>query len=670
MQRAPRHRSRGRAALVLVAVQAWLLASGAPIPAHADEISNVLVLEDDGTLLDPPRPLPLAGKRARFVPGRAGGYDTVVEALDGDPTRWNRGRRLVFASPGGTARISLATPFPFFGEAYSEVYVHPHGAVSLGEGLPSSSRAQVASSGELLRSLTAGPPVIAGLWNELLPGRVDEASGVFVDEGTDRVSIAWVDVPSVRPAGEPNTFRITLHRDGRIDLEYAVMAARWGVVGLAPGHSSDQVALVDIATAPSGNARQALLGWYRDLPTLNEIALARAAYRRLPDRFQFLTAFTTEPVDGPSMIASVPVKNLDRGIGLPVFDYGALYGSRNLEHLVVMNDVAFYDEDPTRPPRHPAYAFAPSTLAVLAHETGHRWLAEASCPTGSLGSSEGHWSFFLESGGSLLGGNQLRDNGDGSFTTLEPLRGFGPLDQYLMGLRPPEEVAPFFTVEGANSFDPARNAAGQPFDERSKPESGVRFRGTRRTITIGDVIGSTGERSPSAGRGPRAFRMAFVLVVPAGMPPSAADLEKVERIRRAFGPFFQEATGGRARLGTALPFGIAPASPSDDARLRGGEPRVLEAEVRPRGFGRVALKLEFADFDADVTGVELSTDASQTNPPTAVDVTTAAFGSRRGALTVNLYGIAPEARELRLALVDRRGQRSSVIARPLPVSKS
>jgi hypothetical protein len=135
--------------------------------------------------------------------------------------------------------------------------------------------------------LTAGPPVVAALWNELLPGRVDEASGVFVDEDAERVSIAWLDVPSVRPAGEPNSFRIVLHRDGRIDLEYAAMAARWGIVGLAPGRASDQVTLVDIAAAPSGAAHQALLAWYRDLPTLNEIALARAAYRRLPIGFSF-----------------------------------------------------------------------------------------------------------------------------------------------------------------------------------------------------------------------------------------------------------------------------------------------------------------------------------------------------------------------------------------------
>jgi hypothetical protein len=138
-----------------------------------------------------------------------------------------------------------------------------------------------------------------------------------------------------------------------------------------------------------------------------------------------LTAFTTEPVDGPSLISSFPVKNLDRGIGLPVFDYGALYGTRNLEHLVVMNDLAFYDEDRRARRDTPRTRSHPPRSPFLAHETGHRWLAEASCPTGSLASSDGHWSFFLESGGSLLGGNQLQDNGDGSFITREPCAASG-----------------------------------------------------------------------------------------------------------------------------------------------------------------------------------------------------------------------------------------------------
>src|SRR4029079_1647997 len=82
LQRAPRHRFRGRAALLLVALQAWLWASGGVVAARADETPNGLVLEDDGPLLDPPRPLTLAGKRARFVPARTGGYDSVVEPID------------------------------------------------------------------------------------------------------------------------------------------------------------------------------------------------------------------------------------------------------------------------------------------------------------------------------------------------------------------------------------------------------------------------------------------------------------------------------------------------------------------------------------------------------------------------------------------------------------
>jgi hypothetical protein len=83
----------------------------------------------------------------------------------------------------------------------------------------------------------------------------------------------------------------------------------------------------------------------------------------------------------------------------------------------------------------------------------------------------------------------------------------------------------------------------------------------------------------------------------------------------------------------------------------------------------MALKLEFADFDGDLTGVELATDASGVSPPTAVDVTAAAFGNRHGALVVNVRNVAGDARELRLSLVDRRGQRSPVVVRRLPTSR-
>lgn len=640
-----------------------VLAAAGPAGATGGVAGDVVVVPDDGAILRPANPLPLAGTRVRFVP-LGGGYTTLLEAIPAvPPGAWRRGRRLSF--PGDRAEpTAVGFPFPFFGEAHDEAWVHPHGALSLGQPPGPVARADAAASGGLLRALLSGPPVVAALWNELQPSRAGDG-GVFVDEQPDRLSVSWVAVPSARPAGEPNSFRITLHRDGRIDLEYAAMSSTWGIVGVSPGAGAARTQPVDFARPVRGAAGAALLGWYRDLPELDEIALTRAVYRQVPDRFQFLAVFTAQPVDSASLVGSFSVKNLDRGIGIPLLDRGAVFGTDNLEHVVLMNDLDFWDDDPARRPRLPAYGFAPSTLAVLAHEIGHRWLAEAGSPAGPLASPSGHWSFFLDSGGSLLGGNPIAQNPDGSFTTGQGMRRFGPLDQYLMGLRPASEVPPFFAVDEPTDFEPARSTSGRAFEGRSPPEAGVRFRGVRREISIDDVVRASGERLPAAGVAPSAFRMAVVLVVPAGSAPSTGQLEKVERVRRAIGPFFQEATGSLARMGTALLPAVPPAAPAEDPALRAGEPRVLSAEIRPRGGERFALKIEFADTGADVAAIELAPDSPGAGT-TSVDVTATAWGARTGILSAVVHGVDGAARSLAIALVDQRGQRSPAVVRRLP----
>ena len=126
----------------------------------------------------------------------------------------------------------LRVPVTYFGQQYDEVFVHPQGALSFGEPLAASPRAT--ASGELLSGVLAGPPVIAALWNELPASGTDPARGVFVDQTADATIVTWYQTPSVRPAGEPNTFRLTLSADGTIDLDYGAMATRWGIVGLSP----------------------------------------------------------------------------------------------------------------------------------------------------------------------------------------------------------------------------------------------------------------------------------------------------------------------------------------------------------------------------------------------------------------------------------------------------
>jgi hypothetical protein len=626
--------------------------------ARAEEPSHILVVEDDGRVLTPPDPLPLDGRRLTFVPLASGGYATRLDAARG---LLRPGTRVDFQESSSSARIALRTPFPFYGELYQEVFVHAQGALSFGEPLASSPRA--AASGELLAGVLSGPPVVAALWNELQTGSADAAKGVFVDEREDALVITWYSVPSVRPSGEANTFRVTLRHDGRIDLEYGGMATRWGVVGLSPGTTRERVQIVDFATAPVVPPRSAALAWYRDLPVLNEIALARRVYQRVADRFQFLTVFTTHPVDGPSPVWSTTVQNAERGIGMPLFDHSSLFGSRTLEHIVVMNDLAFYDDDPLRPPRLGNYAYAPSTLAVLAHETGHRWLAYAAAIDGGLAGPDGHWTYTFDSGASFLGGNDLHENADGTFTTVAAMREYGPLDLYLMGLMPPEDVAQSFVVDDAHDFVPERSRGGDWLGAESHPEEGVTFKGTRREVTVGGVIERAGAREPDATRARRGFRMAMVLVVPAGAKPDAAQVAKLERIRRGFGPFFATATGHRARMQTWLPKVGSGLHVATDAALLAGRPRLLDASLRSDGAGRSEVVLDYADYDADLVSLEVTTDASPGAPPALVDVAPGTVGNRRGSVSFALRDLPAEATTLELALVDNRGLRTRAALR-------
>ncbi len=655
------HRSLCLAAVVaLVSLTTLAAGQAAGAADEAGQAGHVLVVEDDGRILAPPEPFPLAGRRLTLVPTAAGGYTSRLGESRG---LLHPGERIDFSSdPTGVARTPLRTPFVFFGASYGEIFVHAQGAVSFGEPLAGAPRA--AASGELLPGLIAGPPVVAALWNELGVGGNDPGTGVFVDVRDDSVLVTWYRVSSVRPAGEPNTFRITLWANGTIDIDYATVATRWGVVGVSPGAARRKVRLADFAARPTVEPETAVLAWYRDLPALNEIALAHKVFERLPDRFQFLTVFTTQPVDGPSSVWSTTVQNSDRGIGMPIFDHGEIFGAGNLEHIVVMNDIDFYADDPMARPRLGAYAYAPSTLAVLAHETGHRWLAYAGNIDPGFVGTNGHWSYLLDSGGSFLGGNDLQENPDGSFTSLAAMQAYGPLDQYLMGLRPANEVQPFFVVEDAHDFLPATTRGGDAFGPESHPEQGVTFRGTRRDVSIDAIVERSGPRVPPAGKARTSFRMAMVLVVPAGAQPDPADLAKVERIRRAFGPFFRAATGNRARMHTWLPATRdAARTVVPDPLLLSGRPQILAATARRDSSGRAEIVLDYADLDGDLTTLEVTTDASRHVAPAIVDVALGTLSNRRGSVSFALRDLPAEATALQIVLVDNRGLRTRSVLR-------
>jgi hypothetical protein len=212
---------------------------------------------------------------------------------------------------------------------------------------------------------------------------------------------------------------------------------------------------------------------------------------------------------------------------------------------MLMDDLGKYPADPGQRANGEN-----TTLALVAHETGHRWGATLRFrdATGAssdawLGRQLAHWSFFCATDASVLEGNAIEDRGGGSFRTVDAVKRYGPFDLYAMGLLAPSEVPPTFYVE---------DVSGATQNRESPPRTGVSFSGTRHEVAIGDVVAAMGPRNPPASGAPRVHRQAWVYVVSRGRAADGAALAKLDAIRRAFGDFFATATGGRMTVETRL----------------------------------------------------------------------------------------------------------------------
>jgi hypothetical protein len=114
-----------------------------------------------------------------------------------------------------------------------------------------------------------------------------------------------------------------------------------------------------------------------------------------------------------------------------------------------------------------------------------------------------------------------------------------------MGLIPESDVPAFFYVQTPVNVSPSRGAD-------SAPQVGVTFNGTRRDVLIQHVIEVMGPRTPTSAESSRVHRQAFLFVVGNGRSASSGDIAKIDRIRREWEGFFQEATEGRMRAQTRL----------------------------------------------------------------------------------------------------------------------
>lgn len=290
---------------------------------------------------------------------------------------------------------------------------------------------------------------------------------------------------------------------------------------------------------------------------------AKIFYRCHADEYDGFVAFTAKPVTTiEDQIRNVqqgtPVQNAVDGIGYSRFNFTAQYGSAGrLQQCVSMASLSSIPDDPDGP----ATAFLGLPLGLtgvelLGHEFGHRWLLGVEFDKNDgMGrrhllrgfendSPNLHYSAWADSR-SVMYGSFITDNGDGTFTACGGERGFNPLDQYLMGLRPASEVTPLLVLDdGSGQGNPA---VAMP---RGTCNNLTGF--TRVDVTIDDVVRAMGPRTPADGQSPRNWRLAFLLVTEMGRDATPAQVAKVDRYRTRFASWFPAATGNRGSVDTTL----------------------------------------------------------------------------------------------------------------------
>jgi hypothetical protein len=505
-----------------------------PLEAASQDAGEIAVLHDAGDLMTRANPLDLADVAVRFTPNANGGYD-AVPAPYGFQQPFGDALAL---TDDDTREMALPFGFTFFNQQYDRVFVNSDGNLTFTE-------ADTASTQRSVSRFLTGPPRLAPLFADLDPST---GGRVLAYGDRDRFSVTWCGVREFdRP--ETATMQVTLAADGGIEFHVSGQTTiRQAVVGASPGRTTD-VVLADFSN-PSGNAggAGAVGELFTSTSDLDLIAVSRRFLATHPDEFDHLIVFTDEPLLTTAFAYEVTVSNDITGLGIPAFNHASEYGSSGrLQAMCNMDALSKYPDDPRR-----KFHRENNTLGILAHEVGHRWLAflkfrdeNGQSSEALLGRDQAHWSFFVDSDASAVEGNDIVDHGDGSFSTRAAVERYSLLDQYAMGLVDQSQVPPFFYVQNPENVVPPKTA-------ESSPAVGVTFTGTRRDVTIDDVIAVMGPRIPSAADSPREFRQAFVYVVAPGRTADLVALEKLDRIRMAWDVFVSAATDSRMRVDTRL----------------------------------------------------------------------------------------------------------------------
>jgi hypothetical protein len=393
---------------------------------------------------------------------------------------------------------------------------------------------------------------IAGYYMDLGTPTVSP-SGVFVKTAPSKTTITWYRMPAYGTANL-NTFQIVLYPNGCFLVSYnGIMSTLVGnpiVTGFNPGGTAALDAISFSSDIPHLGGVKAVYEEYYSYPrpVVNEVALFKRFYSRFPDQFFQLVYFTNFEQTMNGFANELTIKNDVTGLGQGTFDYSSKYGSKGaLESRCNMNRLEVWNADPYAR----VFGKENSFLSIMAQESGHRWGAFLQFDNGGgksnllLGRGNSHWSYYADVDHSSLEGGDWTPTNANTFVCPTQVDYYSQLDEYLMGLRTPQEVTPVYYLKSPSNDLFANRSVGTPVQNATAS-------GNYTPVPMDQIVRGNGPRVPAEPNEGKDLRQAFILLVKAGTTPTQAELVKVANFRRAWEAYFERSCDGRLTCNTSL----------------------------------------------------------------------------------------------------------------------
>jgi len=292
-------------------------------------------------------------------------------------------------------------------------------------------------------------------------------------------------------------------------------------------------------------------GFIADRDLLVEVA--EEFYAEHQDEYDMLVLWGSSEF-APGYSYYLPVTNDVAGIGYEhygaeCFNLSSEFSSSRLQGIIWMGPYWNEKLDGLGPE---------STIGILAQETLHRWGAhiyfyddnESSLSDGLIGITY-HWSFFLDSGASPLGGNKWEQVDDSLFMTAPvDYVEFSQIDLYIMGLIEANEVKPVRLLTNVRDENGASyEQVGRLYKRASVP---LTVTADLVEIPIEKVIEAEGIRNPQAGFNASEIKQAWIYVYSSSGEPADSDLESLKQLQNQWEDYFNQASGGRSQIITDL----------------------------------------------------------------------------------------------------------------------